>query len=221
MQKSRAFLTGLILLLVLLVAPFSNAQSGVTKKVASQADLPRHSYPVEGLASTLVQADNAVFGAFAAKVRTDIESELRDYAIADRSTLRDLLSAKLGLQEIAGEYQEALKTVESLRSLEDKPSPKLTTGLIARAFLNAAIETGHSAGQEFDQSFARRYDEAVAGLPWGIVQDWAKQSYASARLAARAVALAQVMTELDPAVQKSHALDDAEAAELIWARRSG
>jgi subtilisin family serine protease len=218
MQHPIPSLARLAPLLLVLAAPPSYSQAAPRKKVVSQADMPRHSYPVEGLASTLVQADGAAFGAFASKVRADIESVLRDYDIEDRSTLRDLLAAKLSLQEIGGEYQAALGTVEDLRALEDKPSAKLTTGLLARAYLKAAIDTKATSGPDFEEAFARQYGDEVNPLPWGVVSDWVKQSYASSRLAARAVALAFVMTELDPAVRKSHALDEAGAEALIRMR---
>src|SRR5208283_5443233 len=218
MTKPLLPLARLTPLLLILAAPSSYSQALAKKKVVSQADMPRHSYPVEGLASALAQADGATFGAFASRVRADIESDLRDYDIEDRSTLRDLLSAKLNLQELAGEHEAALATVEALRALEDKPSAKLTTGLLARAYLRAAIDTKQTAGPEFEEAFARRYGGDVNPLPWGVVHDWAKQSYASARLAARAVSLAFVMTELDPAVRKSRSLDESEAEALIRMR---
>ncbi|MGA2018482.1 MAG: S8 family serine peptidase [Opitutaceae bacterium] len=218
-MKNQLFaLARLAPLILILAAPSSYSQAAAKKTVASQADMPRHSYAVEGLASALVQADDATFGVFASKVRADIESDLRDYDIKDRSTLRDLLSAKLSLQEIGGEYEAALATVDALRALEDKPSPKLTTGILARAYLKAAIGTRSAAGPEFEEAFGRRYMEEVNPLPWDVVSDWAKQSYASARLAARAVGLAFVMTELDPAVLKSHALDESEAEALVRMR---
>ena len=64
---------------------------------------------------------------------------------------------RLSLQEIGGEYEAALATVDALRALEDKPSPKLTTGILARAYLKAAIDTRSAAGQEFEEAFGRRY----------------------------------------------------------------
>src|SRR5580704_14610137 len=103
--------SGILISLLLFFAPFSYSQSSAKKKVSSQADLPRFSYPVTGSASDLVQADDATFNAFAAKVRADLESIFRDYEISDKSTLRTLLSAKLDLQELAREYQGALETV--------------------------------------------------------------------------------------------------------------
>jgi subtilisin family serine protease len=204
--------------LLLLAAPFSYSQSSAKKKVSSQADLPRFSYPVTGSASDLVQADDATFNAFAAKVRADLESIFRDYEISDKSTLRTLLSAKLDLQELAREYQGALETVEALRTLEEKPSAKLITGLFARARLQAVIETKTTSGPAFDQAFTKLYSEAITPLPWDIVQDSVKSSYRGSRIYTRSVALGNVKTEIDPAVQKSGALDNLEAWELISVR---
>jgi hypothetical protein len=107
--------------LLLLVSTFALSQSGGKKKVTSQADLPRFSYPLTGTASELVQSDDATFNAFARKVRADLDGVLRDYEIDDKATLRTLLSVKLDLEELAGEYKEGLQTVEALRALQQKP----------------------------------------------------------------------------------------------------
>jgi subtilisin family serine protease len=203
--------------ILLLVAPFVNAQS-TKKKVTSQTDLPRFSYPVLGPASDLVQADDATFNLFAAKVRSDLDSIFRDYEIDDKATLRTLLSARLNLQELAGDYHGALETVESLRALAEKPAAKLTTGLFARARMQAAIETKASHGPAFDQAFIKRYQQAIDALPWDVVQDSIKAAYAGGRLYTKPVALGSVKTELDPAVQKSGALDNNEAWDLIGTR---
>jgi hypothetical protein len=65
----------------------AGAGAGEKKTVASQSDLPRHSYAVPAAASDLVQATYAAFDAFAGKIRTDIESLFRDYDIQDRAAL--------------------------------------------------------------------------------------------------------------------------------------
>ena len=176
MSIPRCVIVRLIPLVLLVAVPLASAQPAPKKKVVREADLPRHSYPVEGLASALVQAEPAAFGTFASRVRADLEAELRDYDIEDRSTLRDLLSAKFALQEIAGDYPAALETLAALRSLEDKPSPKLTTGLLGRAWLRAAIDTKSTAGPAFEAVFEREYGAAVAALPWDVVQDWTLRS---------------------------------------------
>ncbi len=208
----------ILLISALLSAPFSHSQSTVKKKVTNQADLPRFSYPVTRSASDLVQADDATFGTFAAKVRADLDSVFRGYEIDDKATLRTLLSAKLELQQLAGEYPAALKTVDSLRALEEKPSAKLTTGLLVRAFLQAAIDTNSASGTAYEQAFSTHYREAIDSLPWDVVQDNIKASYAGSRVFTKAVAIGQIKTDLDPAVQKSGSLDNSEAWDLISAR---
>ena len=218
MLERRSIVRRLVALLLLVTAPFVYSQSNTKKKVTSQADLPRFSYPVTGTASELVQADDATFNAFAAKVRFDLNTILSDYEIDDKSTMRTLLSAKLDLQELAGEYEDALKTVEALRALQEKPSAKLTTGLFARATLQAAIETKAMSGPAFDEAFTKHYREAIDALPWDVVQDSIKRSYRSSRIYTNSSALGEVKTDLDPAVQKSGALDNLEAWDLISTR---
>jgi subtilisin family serine protease len=204
--------------LLLLVSTFALSQSGGKKKVTSQADLPRFSYPLTGTASELVQSDDSTFNAFAAKVRSDLDSVLRDYEIDDKATLRTLLSVKLDLEELAGEYQEGLQTVEALRALQQKPAAKLFAFLYTRARLQAAIDAKTTQGPAYEQAFAKHFREAIDPLPWDVVEDSVKESYAGSRLYTKSVAVGNVETELDPAVQKSGALDNQEAWDLISTR---
>jgi subtilisin family serine protease len=204
--------------LLLLVSTFALSQSGGKKKVTSQADLPRFSYPLTGTASELVQSDDATFNAFARKVRADLDGVLRDYEIDDKATLRTLLSVKLDLEELAGEYKEGLQTVEALRALQQKPAAKLFAFLYTRARLQAAIDAKATQGPAYEQAFTKYFKEAIDPLPWGVVQDSVKESYAGSRLYTKAVAVGNVETELDPAVQKSGALDNQEAWDLISTR---
>jgi len=204
--------------LLLLVSTFALSKSGGKKKVTSQADLPRFSYPLTGTASELVQSDDSTFNAFAAKVRADLDSVLRDYEIDDKATLRTLLSVKLDLEELAGEYKEGLQTVEALRALQQKPAAKLFAFLYTRARLQAAIDAKATQGPAYEQAFTKYFKEAIDPLPWDVVQDSVKESYAGSRLYTKAVAVGNVETELDPAVQKSGALDNQEAWDLISTR---
>ncbi len=217
MPTPRSAFIHLIPWLLLVATPLAYSEPATKIKVESQADLPRHSYPIPGLASELVQAQDGSFEAFAAKVRTDVDAVLRDYDIHDRAALRGYIGEKLALREFAGEYPAALEMVEELRALEDKPSAKLTTGL-GRVFLNAAIHAKGTSGPAFEQEFESSYRAAVEQLPWNVVQDWAKKTYASYRLFSKAGTLGYVMTSIDPAARESHALNDNDAATLIGIR---
>jgi subtilisin family serine protease len=208
----------LIALMLLLLAPCSYPQASGKKKVTSQADLPRFTYPVKGSASDLVQSDDATFNPFASKVRADLNSTFRDYEIEDKASMRSLLEAEIDLQQLAGEYQAALVTIDALRVQEEKPSAKLTTGVFGRATMQAAIETHAISGSTFENAFKKRAREAINALPWDVVQDDIKSRYASVRVYNESLALAYVKTSLDPSVQKSGVLDNREAWQLISIR---
>jgi subtilisin family serine protease len=220
MLKLLSFKGSLALSLVLLLAAFASAQMGAKKKVTSQSDLPRFTYPMDKPASELLQGDAATFNAFAAKVRADLDSIFRDYDISDKATLRELLYSKLNLQQLGGEYPEALATVKQIRDLEDKPAAKLTTGLYTEAWLKAAIETKSTSGPAFEQAFTKDYADAVNPLPWDVVQDTMKSGWSRAKLTSAANMIGFVKTDLDPAVEKSKALSNSEAWDLIGVRKS-
>ena len=186
--------------------------------VKKEADLPRFSYAIPGPASKFVEADDAAFGVFAAQVSRDIDKTLAEYQVDDHSMLGELLSARLDAQELSHDYAGGLKTIEQLRALEDKPAAKLISGLYARARLQAAIDAGAESGPAYETAFKKHYAEAIAPLPWAIVQDSIKSAYGSSQLASRALMLGHVQSELDPAAAKSGALDAGEARELLEAR---
>lgn len=213
-RQLRGQLTSFVLLL--LVCPW--AQSIGKKIVKSGDDLPRFSYPVKGSASGLVGGEGAAFNAFAAKVRTDLDAILRDYDIADEATMRDLLNEELELQMLGGEYDAALHTVDELHGEQEKPSAKLMVGIYERAWLQAAIETKSTAGPAFEQSFGKRISEAVNPLPWDVVQDDVRLLFAQAKVYTATFAIADAKTDLDPAVEKSGALDNRQAAQLLFDR---
>jgi subtilisin family serine protease len=182
------------------------------KTIHSQSDLPRFSYPVQGSASALVRDGGPQFDAFAAKVGSDLDSIFQDYQIDDHATLRTLLGVRLSLQELAGNYQAALQTVDQIRSLQDKPAAKLLSGIVPRAMLEAAIESNAKGGDAFTSALMRRYAEELQSLPWPLVEDSIERAHVSARIYTASVALAGVMTEVDPATRTSGALD----AEAAW-----
>jgi subtilisin family serine protease len=209
-----------VAVLLLAQVSFCASQASTKKKVATQSDLPRFTYPMNMPASQLVQADSATFDVLAAKVRSDVDSVFRDYDITDKATLRRLLSAQLSLQQLSGDYPAALKTVKEIRALEDKPSARLTAGLSTESLLKAAIATKSTSGPAFDKAFTASFQEAVSKLPWDVVQDDVKGSWAQAKLSSKASMLAFVKTELDPAVEESKALNNEEAWTLIAVRRA-
>lgn len=207
-------INGLVVCLVAAAHSVAIAKPAIT----NEKELPRFSYPVTGSASALVDSSDATFAVFATKVRTDLNHVLDGYDVQDKSTLRDLLSERLDLQELGGDYRGALQTAIQLNGLEEKPAAKLTNELFAISRLQAAIDAQGVGSAAYQQAFSRHFRTALAPLPWDIVRDSVRIEDASMLLTTHAVVVGRVATDIDPAVAKSGAVDNDEAALLISAR---
>jgi subtilisin family serine protease len=183
------------------------------KVVKTEDDLPRFNYPISGTATELLQSDDATFNAFAAKVKTDVDSALNDYDIQDRATLRSLLNVRASLQLLAGDDKGALATLAQIRDLEDKPDAKLLSGLRTKAMIAAHAETGQTSGAAYEQAFARAYAASLEPLPWPIVGNRVKESKSSAEIISPALILGGVQARIEPALAKTHTLGN----DLAWA----
>lgn len=194
------------------------AQAPAKKVVKTEADLPRFNYPLTTTATELLKSDDATFNAFAAKVRADVDSVLNDYDVQDHAALRDLVGVKLQLELLAGDDEAALKTIEQLRALQDKPDAKLTTGMQLTAMIEAAKETGESSGPEFASAYEKDYSAELKPLPWDVVGNRIKESKSSAEIVTPSLVLGSIQASVEPAVAKSHQLSNDLAWGLIGAR---
>ncbi len=71
----------------------------------------------------------------------------------------------MSFEELVGQNEPGLRTIEAIRGLEEKPDAKLTARLIDRAILQARIDAKASSGTAYDSAFTRRLSEAVNQLP--------------------------------------------------------
>ena len=191
----------------------STAALAQKKVVKTEDDLPRFNYPIAGTATALLQSDDATFNAFAAKVKTDVDSVLTDYDIQDHATMRGLLNVRLALQLLANDDKAALATLPQLRDLEDKPDAKLLSGLRTEAMIDAHASTGQTSGPAFDQAFAKAYAASLQPLPWPVVGNRIKESKSSAEIMSPALVLGGVQAGIEPALAKTHQLSN----DLAWA----
>ncbi len=208
-----------IAVLALLCSGVATAQMNAKKPVNSQSDLPRFTYSISGTATDLLKSDPATFAAFAAKVGHDVDQTLHDYDIRDHATLRGLLSTQLALQVLAGNEDEAaLATVQQLRSLEDKPDAKLTSGLVSEAILKARIATKATSGPDFTAAFESNYRAAIAHLPYPLVEERFKAQKSSLEIVSPTLVYGGVAANIEPALAKEHALGNDLADTLIGDR---
>lgn len=190
-------------------------------KITKLDDLPRHAYPITGKVTDLIiSADK--FAPLAVQVRADIEKDLATYDIEDKTTLKSLKGTLFMLDLLEGKNTEARALLAELRSMEDKPALKYTTGLISEVRLDVIDQTKltDETAPVFQQAFQKELSEKVSALPWEVVQDELKQINASFQTRSRNLILGVVESELQPAVDQNGALSYDLAGGVI-SRRLG
>lgn len=199
--------TPLLLSALLFVAAGAGVSAQAKKVVNSADDLPRFSYPLSEPASRFLSADDATFAAFLHKVEGDVNSVLAEYTIADKATLRELLSTRLGGQLLTGDYTGAQATAKQIRDLQVKPAAKLTSGLLVLAIAQAEQDSGAASGPAYEEAFQKRFAQQVEGLDWTTAGDWLKRTRSQFELASPTLLAGSAREELDPAVAKNGGLD--------------
>ena len=217
-------LLGSWVLSFLLSLGLSHGQTPATAKpkITKLDDLPRYTYPVEGKAVDLVTSD-AKFAAFAAKVRANTEKDLSDYDIADKTTLKRLKGTLLTLDLLENKTEDAKKLIAELRALEDKPALKIMTGFLTEVRLDVSKKMGITnltdlKNPAFQKAFEAELETRADKLPWKIVQDDLKETKGGFELVSRNVTLGRIESEIQPVVDKTHALSSDLADAIVHAR---
>jgi subtilisin family serine protease len=200
--------------------PPAHAQttSAVAKKrIDKAADLPRFSYPAKGNLETWVR-DETLFAPFAAKLRTDLESVLKQYDIADKSMQRQMLSTLLQLDILEGKDLPALARIEAIRALEEKPADQLMSGMQPRAMIQSRLMLGNSDTPAYRAEVGRRIAASLKDMPYLTVANEVKAAKARAELVGETLVLGNVRNVLQPIVDKSGALSSELAPDVVSAR---
>ena len=184
-------------------------------RIDKAADLPRFSYPVSGNLEALVR-DEAAFSPFATKLRSDIESVLTGYEIADKAMQRQLHGTLLQLDVLEGKNAAALARVETIRALQDKPADKLLTGLQVRAIVEARQASG--TGGTYAANVGERIAAALKPMPYAVIANDIKQAKAGNELIGEALVLGNVRNVLQPVVDQAGALSSDLAPGIVGAR---
>ena len=201
--------------LLLAFAPMLQAQT--KPRIEKAADLPRFTYPLKGSLEALVK-DPTTFAAFSADLRRDVESVLAKYEIADKSSERELLGTLLQLDLLEGKDGDALKRIEQIRVLQEKPADKLLTGLQARAIIDGRRAAGSASGPAYLAAVRSSLEASLKPLPYAIIANDIKEAKASAELLGEGRLLGYVNEVLQPTVDKTGALSSELAPGLVSVR---
>jgi subtilisin family serine protease len=195
----------------------SAADDGGKPKITNQDQLPRHTYEVEASASEILTSEDA-FAPLAAAVRSDIESLLADYEIEDRATLESLEGTLLNLDMLAGDLPSAERRIERMRAMQEKPSSRLTTGLVGSAAIAAAREPESAGLDRRQEAFEEAYRAAIADLPWDVVQDDIEQTKGNYEIYSKNLFLGLAESQIQPAIEAQGSVSGDIAQQLIGIR---
>ena len=196
-----------------LVLPCLLMAQAPKKKITRAADVPQFQYAVNGKVEDLIKSEEA-FKPFAAQVRRDVESVLRDYEIDDASTKRGLLGTLAALDLLDGRDGDCLKRLDEIRALEEKPSAKAISGLTTRAILEARRTSSDRNSTAYRQAVYGAVKRALDGMPFEVVQNDVKSTKASTEIVTEALLVGQIRASFDPVVQKSGSLSSDMANAL-------
>lgn len=176
-------------------------QPASKKVVKTAADLPVHTYKIEGKASEFLVSDKP-FKDFVAQLKADYEKDLAECDIQDKTTLQGFYNVLAQIALFEHRDDDALKYLEKVRDLEGKESKKLMTGQTARA-LAAADKAGPDEAAKVE-AFKATLRANVSKLPWDKVRDEVTRAKGMAELIRKELILGQVQAGVDPVVASSN-----------------
>lgn len=213
-MKERALLSWL---LVLLLLSAGTAEAVNKKKITNIDDLPRYSYDVETTVSALLK-DDAAFEIFADQVGADVERTLAEYDIEDKTTLIGYHATLFDIAMLDREYGDALRLIETMRKLQEKPANKHMTGLVSGSMIRAIQDIGSEDSIRYRETFAQYLSEAVSQLPWDIVQERIEELKGRTEIFSENLLMGSIQTSLEPVVEKTGQLSSDFAARVIALR---
>jgi hypothetical protein len=144
------------LLLSMLAAALAGTGLADKPRITSQDELPRFTYEFTGDVTAVLTGEEE-FAALAPRVRADLERLLNEYDIVDRTTVQGIHGSLLSLDLLDGDYAGALEHIARMRELEEKPSSKLLTGLLAMSYIEARRVTEYPDEAAFRAAFKKTY----------------------------------------------------------------
>jgi Subtilase family len=203
--------------LVLVVLFFSVIQPAISrqtkKKVETVARLPVHSYPVSGKASDLL-SDDAAFAKLSSALQKDLISDLQDYDIGDKTTLKNYYNSLMQIACLTGHYDEALSYLQEKSALEDKPAARAMAGLVDQPVIDGAKAGPEQAQKVFESEFAERVQE----LPYETVQNEVKLQKAWFEILSLNFLTGMVEQQYDTLAQKTGTIPQDAAIDIINTR---
>ena len=203
----------LISLALICCAAVSTFGQQAKKKIENAEQLPVHSYSVSGKASVLL-TDDAAFKVFAAALQRDLENDLQNYDIEDKTTLKKYYGALIQIAILQGRYDDALTYLRKKNALEDKPAAKAMTGMLNQPLIDARKAGAGQAQAIFETEFRER----VQKLPYEVVQNEVKQMKGGFETISQNLLAGFIEQQYDTLAQKTGTVSKNAAIDILDTR---
>lgn len=175
--------------------------------------LPRRTYTLPRLPSELLEGPLADLLPLIDAIERDLLSDLARFDIQDQATLRGFVATRMNIAALRGDWPAIAPLAAQLRTLQDKPGPKLTSGLLFELMAQVKRE-----GKDADAMQAL-VTQRFGALPWAEVQDNLKSLKGQMEIATPALVIGNVRSQADEAARNANRVVDASMVSgLIGAR---
>ncbi len=203
----------LLLLSALALAAPASAQAPAPvpakTKITTAADLPVHTYTITSKNRPLAE-DPAVVSALAAAVTKDTTGDLAQYAITDRSTLRQMYLTLERTALLQQDYGAVRRYMGIVRSLQDKPADKATSGLL----LGPLADALQTPGADFHQTLRVSIEKAFRQISPARARAEAQEQTRGIEIVTRDLLVAVYADKAD-SVPDTGVIGQPQAGEII------
>jgi hypothetical protein len=191
----------------------AEATSGAKTPITRADQLPRRTHTLPKLPSELLEAPLSELMPLADALERDIVADMARFDIQDQATLRAMLATRLNIALLRNDWAAVAPLAVQLRALQDKPGPKLTTGVLSE--LVAQMKREGKGADALQAWVGQRF----AAMPWSDVQHSVKAMKGQLEITHRALVIGGVRGQADEAARNANrVVDDSMVAGLIGAR---
>jgi hypothetical protein len=198
----------------LALEPVRAQTHAAAKTPITRADqLPRRTYTLPKLPSELLEGPLAELMPLADALERDIVADLARFEIQDQATVRAMVATRLNVALLRNDWAAVAPLAAQLRALQDKPGPKLTTGVMSELVAQMKRE-GKSA-----DALQAWVNQRFSAMPWSDVHDSVKTLKAQLEMAQPALVIGGIRSQADEAARNANRrVDDGMVAGLLGAR---
>jgi len=186
--------------LAVMVAILVGFTSGQAEKIKIEKldDLPEHTYTLKVKVVDLLK-DDAELLKLANAVEQDLQNDLEEYDIQDKTTLKNFYSRLSTIALLEDRWDDYLKLLEKRRALEDKEAVRLTTGLYAQSLIKA-----ERSGGDIEKVLRSEYEKAITPLPYDVVVDELERTKGRSEILSENLIIGIINEEIQPILDKSN-----------------